>query len=252
MIDNNFKAIVLDLFDTLVKWEPERLPLMEWQGRSIHTTMPWVFPILAERMGDKFDRDNFIEVYSSVVEEIGVERERDGIEITCTERFVRALRRLMPAPDDELLRFAEELTRAHMAGVRAVTYAPPARAAAVRRIAPWYRLGLLSNFDDAQCGREVLNDSGVAHLFEAVIISAEVALRKPNPRIYRQILEMLRLEPHDVLFVGDTPREDVMGPHEIGMHTAWISKDAKPLPEGIPAPNFQLMDLAELPEILGV
>jgi FMN phosphatase YigB (HAD superfamily) len=55
-----------------------------------------------------------------------------------------------------------------------------------------------------------------------------------------------------VLFVGDTPRDDVMGPHEIGMHTAWISRGEKSIPEGIPAPNFQLADLAELPEILGV
>ena len=78
-------------------------------------------------------------------------------------------------------------------------------------------MGLLSNFDDAQCGREVFGDTGVAHLFEAVIISAEVGLRKPNPRIYRQMLEMLRLDAAEVLFVGDTPREDVAGPQEVGM-----------------------------------
>ncbi|MGH7932902.1 MAG: HAD family hydrolase [Candidatus Binataceae bacterium] len=252
MPKREFKAVVLDLFDTLVKWEPDRLPLMEWQGRSFHSTMPWVFPKLEERLGDAFELNSFIEVYNEVIGEIGEERERDGIEVTCFERFVRTLQRFERGPDGELATFAEYLTRVHMAGVRAVTWAPADRVAAVRRIAPHYRLGLLSNFDDAQAGREVLDDTGVAHLFEAVIISAEVRLRKPNPRIYRLILEMLKLAPHEVLFVGDTPREDVAGPRSAGMKTAWISKGMPAVPEGIPAPDFIIRDLAELPAVLEV
>ncbi|HVC43900.1 MAG TPA: HAD family hydrolase [Candidatus Binataceae bacterium] len=247
-----FKALVFDLFDTIVKWEPERLPVMELGGRPTHTTLPWVFPPLAARLGADFDRDRFIQVYGAVVEEIFVEREREGTEITCTERFARTLERLAAGPADERLAFAEELTRVHMDGVRAVTWAPADRVAAVRRLAPHYRLGLLSNFDDAQCGRDVLSDTGVADLFETVIISAEVGLRKPNPLIYHQMLERLRLAPHEVLFIGDTPREDVDGPHRVGMHTVWISKGAAGVPEGIPEPHYVIRDLADLPAILGV
>lgn len=252
MPKHDFKAIVLDLFDTLVKWEPDRLPLMEVKGRQVRTTMPFVFPKLEERLGEDFDQQGFIDVYATVVDEIVLEREREGIEITCFERFARTLRRLAPLSDDDVHPFAEDLTRVHMAGVRAVTWAPQDRVQAVRQIASHYRLGLLSNFDDAQCGREVLLDTGVADLFEAVIISAEVGLRKPNPRIYQRMLEMLQLEPHEVLFVGDTPREDVAGPQQAGMRTAWISKGAPAVPEGIPEPHFIITDLAELPRILEV
>jgi HAD superfamily hydrolase (TIGR01549 family) len=251
-----YKAVVLDLFDTLVKWEPERLPLMELNGRSVHTTMPFVFPRLSERLGDRFVQDHFVEVCTATVDEINAEREADWIEITCADRFARILERYHATHHVgdalELRRLAEELTRVHMDGVRAVTWAPIERAEAVRRIARHYRMGLLSNFDDAQCGREVLLDSGVADLFEAVIISAEVGLRKPNQRIYRQMLEMLQLDAADVLFVGDTPREDVQGPLLAGMHTAWISKGAMALPDGIPAPHFIVRDLSELPALLGV
>jgi HAD superfamily hydrolase (TIGR01549 family) len=252
MSKRDFKAIVLDLFDTLVKWEPDRLPLMEVSGRRVHTTMPFVLPKLEERLGERFDQQGFIDVYATVVDEIGVEREREGVEITCFERFARTLKRLTPLSDDDVHLFAEDLTRVHMAGVRAVTWAPQNRVQAVRQIAPHYRLGLLSNFDDAQCGRDVLLDTGVADLFEAVIISAEVGLRKPNPRIYQRMLEMLRLEPHEVLFVGDTPREDVAGPQQAGMRTAWISRGASAVPEGIPKPHFIITDLAELPRMLEV
>ena len=46
-----FKAIVLDLFDTLVDWDPDGLPLMHWKGRDIHTTVPWILPKVEARAG---------------------------------------------------------------------------------------------------------------------------------------------------------------------------------------------------------
>jgi len=264
-----FSAVVLDLFDTLVKWEPARLPLMELDGRQIRTTMPWIFPKMIELFGAAFERDRFIRVYSTVTEEIMFERERDGIEITCHERFRRTLTRLElvhsdgaavhaapvergAALDWRVRDLAEELTRVHMAAVRNVTWAPEGRVAAVRRIAPHYRLGLLSNFDDAQCGREVLADTGVAKLFEAVVISAEVGLRKPGRRIFEHLRAMIGVASEEILFVGDTPRDDVLGASAAGMRTAWISKGASSIPEGIPAPDFIIDDLADLPRILDI
>jgi FMN phosphatase YigB (HAD superfamily) len=245
-----FKAVVLDLFDTLVKWEPERLPLMELRGKTIRTTMPWVFPKLAELFGSAFDRDQFIEVYSAVVEEILEEREREKIEITCHERFHRTLRRMNLGLADYAIEHAETLTRVHMGAVRSVTWAPAGRVAAVRHIAPHFRLGLLSNFDDGQCGHEVLADTGVADLFEAVVISADVRLRKPDRRIFEHMRDRLKLDPHEILFVGDTPRDDVLGASEAGMKTVWISKGQARIPEGIPDPDFIITDLSDLPRVL--
>lgn len=252
MADPGIKAVVFDLFDTLVKWEPERLPLLHWRDRSTHSTIPWILPSLKERLGPRFELEAFLTVYHDVVDEINAEREREGIEITCQQRFARTLERLGYAEPAERELMAFHLTRVHMEGVRKVTFAPPERANAVRRLAPHFRLGLLSNFDDAQCGREVLLDTGVAGLFEAVIISAEAGLRKPNPQIYQRILAMLRLEPREILFVGDTPREDVLGPRLAAMRVAWVNKRGEPLPEGIPQPDLTVADIAELPALLGV
>src|SRR5215469_6495712 len=113
MINREFRAIVVDLFDTLVKWEPERLPLMEINGRAMRSTMPWIFPRLQQRLGSAFDLSGFIDIYTGVLDEITLERERDGIEITCRERFVRTLARVSAVPSDEAEEFAEELTRIH-------------------------------------------------------------------------------------------------------------------------------------------
>src|SRR5260370_32665512 len=107
MPNREFKALVLDLFDTLVKWEPDGLPVMEWKGREMHSTMPWVLPKLAERLGDAFDQEGFIDVYNQVNTEDVIERERDGNEITYHERFARTLARIVPAREHESLTFAE-------------------------------------------------------------------------------------------------------------------------------------------------
>jgi HAD superfamily hydrolase (TIGR01549 family) len=250
--NGSIKAVVFDLFDTLVKWEPDRLPLLHWRDRSMHSTVPWILPSLEEQMGARFDLERFLTVYHDVIDEINAERERDGIEITCQERFERTLERLGYSNREERSLMAFHLTRVHMDGVRKVTFAPPERSEAVRRLASHFRLGLVSNFDDAQCGREVLLDTGVADLFEAVIISAEAGLRKPNPLIYERILTMMSLDPADVMFVGDTPREDVYAPRVAGMRVTWVNSRAMQLPEHIPQPDFTVGSIAELPALLGV
>jgi putative hydrolase of the HAD superfamily len=112
---------------------------------------------------------------------------------------------------------------------------------------------LISNFDDAETGHLIMADTGIRDLFEALIISADTGYRKPNPLIFKQILEMMRLEPADILFVGDTPHDDVLGSKNVGMHSAWIrTRNHRELPEGIPAPDIVIGDLAELPGRLGL
>src|SRR5262249_15740179 len=74
MDDPGPKAVVLDLFDTLVKWTPHRLPQMEIRGKRVHTTIPWLVPDLERSLGDAFRLDRFIEAYTAVLNEIEVER----------------------------------------------------------------------------------------------------------------------------------------------------------------------------------
>jgi len=75
-------------------------------------------------------------------------------------------------------------------------------------------------------------------------------MRKPNPLIFRRMLEMLKLDAHEILFVGDTPREDVIGARNAGIPIAWLSRGKGPLPESIPTPDFVIDDLTGLPALL--
>jgi len=249
--DRRFQAVLLDLFDTLVRWDPSLLPEIEVAGRRIHSTIPYLVPALERAFGRDFRMEEFLAGYRRVMGEIETERAVSGIEITCHERFRRTLDGLHLAGDSRA-DLAEELTRLHMAAVRAVTAAPPENVTVVSRLAGSYRLGLLSNFDDARTGREILADTGVADHFEVVVISAEAAIRKPHPGIFRRALDGFHLEPHEVLFVGDTPRDDVHGAHAAGIPVAWLSAGKGPFPSDIAAPDFTLDRLRDLPALLGL
>lgn len=78
-----------------------------------------------------------------------------------------------------------------------------------------YRTGLLSNFwDDA---RYVLSQVfPLLDQFDGVIISAEVGLMKPDPRIYHLAAESVGVKTTEALFVDDLI-ENVEGAHRVGM-----------------------------------
>lgn len=252
MAEHRYKAVVIDLFDTLVTWNPEGLPLMQFRGREIRSTTPLLYDTLEAALGERFDREKFAEAHAAAYADIFAERSKpDAIEITCLERFRRTLNALKI--DEHVAGpLAESLRRIHMARVREVTKAPRARIDAMKKIANHHRLGLISNFDDSETGHLIMRDTGIRELFTAVIISADTGYRKPNPLIFRKILELMRLQPADILFVGDTPVDDVLGSKGVGMHSAWIRTRGRELPEGVPAPDIIISDLSELPAALGL
>lgn len=77
-------------------------------------------------------------------------------------------------------------------------------------------VGLISNgSSDEVRGR--LREHGLEGLFDSIIISAEVGIRKPDERIYTAALEMLGGVPKKTLFVDDNP-ENVSAAVAQGWH----------------------------------
>ena len=62
MAENRYKAVVIDLFDTLVTWNPDALPLMQWRGREIRSTTPLLYDMLEAEKIEKLLERNTIEV----------------------------------------------------------------------------------------------------------------------------------------------------------------------------------------------
>lgn len=58
-----------------------------------------------------------------------------------------------------------------------------------------------------------------------VYTSENLKCYKPSAQFYRQILDDNGLKPCDVLFVGDSITDDVLGPKAIGIKTVWLDRN---------------------------
>ncbi len=87
--------------------------------------------------------------------------------------------------------------------------------ALIRELRPHYQTALLSNaFDDL---RQVLTEAlGIVDAFDVVVISAEEGIMKPDPAIYRRVLERLGRDPAECVFVDDFP-ENVEAARRLGI-----------------------------------
>lgn len=95
--------------------------------------------------------------------------------------------------------------------------------AALRR--EGYRLAVVSNWDPRL--RPLLQALGLADFFEALVISGEVGWHKPDPRLFTHAARQLRLRPEQILHVGDSWKEDVLGARAAGWQAVWVMRDGE-------------------------
>lgn len=84
------------------------------------------------------------------------------------------------------------------------------------------RLGVISNWDPS--AREILRDCGILDKFEAVVISSEVGVSKPDARIFRIGLEGVGLDASRCLYVGDNYYDDSVGAGSVGMPAVVVNR----------------------------
>ena len=63
---------------------------------------------------------------------------------------------------------------------------------------------------------------GISHLFDAIVVSGELGIPKPDRRIFLHAAELLGVKPDECLFVGDDPTSDVMGAIGADMEIVWL------------------------------
>jgi FMN hydrolase / 5-amino-6-(5-phospho-D-ribitylamino)uracil phosphatase len=115
---------------------------------------------------------------------------------------------------------------------------------ALQRLAKRFRLATLSN------GNADLHCIGLAHHFEVSLHAATLGCAKPDPRTYKALADALTLKPEEILFVGDEPQADVLGPSAAGMKTAWLNRVAEEWPAALPPPDVSVSSLDELVTLL--
>ena len=94
-----------------------------------------------------------------------------------------------------------------------------------------------------------LSQASIAHHFEDILISEELGVSKPDPRIFDIAFDRMgQPEKSEVLMVGDSLLADIGGGANAGIDTCWFNPTGRVNDHGIPV-THEIRNLAELASI---
>jgi putative hydrolase of the HAD superfamily len=180
------RAVIFDLWETLIDWDREAAADMVARVSAL--------------VGDGFSArwstssNRYTAPIRTALADVGVPAER--MEEVCALRLDYVRQCLAPRPGS-----VETLRELRARGLK---------------------VGLIT-----VCSEEVETawpESEFAGLFDAEVFSNAVGLAKPDPRIYLHCCELLGVEPHDAVFVGDGANDELAGARRVGMEAILIHR----------------------------
>lgn len=112
------------------------------------------------------------------------------------------------------------------------------------------RLGILSNAAFSPFLTWTLEQFALQEYFEEMVVSADVAVRKPGHEIFQIALTRLGLPGRAVAYVGDDYVKDVKASKQLDMRAIWYRPDDGSLPPGERLqPDAVVNDHAQIPPL---
>ncbi len=119
------------------------------------------------------------------------------------------------------------------------------------------RMGMISNIISTSVVPHMLIEYGIDQYMECIVMSSDVGIRKPDPRIFEVALKKMGVSAEETGYVGDTISRDVIGAHNAGLglnirinNPRIAHRDVKYQGADIPKPDYVIEQLYELPEII--
>lgn len=163
---------------------------------------------------------------------------RIGLDDARIERFRHLFGIAGVEADTALAGAAARLYREQYQAARRAVGGAAALLGALRKRA---RVGIVSNnlLGEQQ---EKLRHCGLAAHVDALVVSEEVGVMKPDPVIFQAALERLDAQPADAVMIGDSWAADVVGARRAGIRPIWFN------PEGLarPEPAAEVAELRAL------
>jgi putative hydrolase of the HAD superfamily len=197
---------------------------------------------------DKFDRR-----YQEIVDQFYTRGQQDWIEYTAeyTLRYTLAEFGYPEVPDDVL---KAGLAAAYRRGEALWQPFDDTYQTLDQLKARGYRIGLISNARDAANVERLIDQARLRPWLDPIVISANAGVRKPNPRIFKIVLDYWQLAPKQVIMVGDMLGADILGAHNAGLRGVWatmqIVREANTTHLHTITPDASIASLAELLQLL--
>ena len=203
--------------------------------------------------GYVFHRDNFISDFDDRMKVYYTERANDHVEYTTEYLLLTLLQEYgFESPSSRDL---QQALKAMYAVSEAYWYVESDTSLMLEKLHDMgYHLGLVSNAADEANVQRLIDKANIRCYFDIILISAAVGIRKPDPKIFRMALEQWHVEPSSAVMVGDTYEADIVGAHNLGLSTIWITRriDKRHYQnQSLPLkPDIEIDNLSVIPNIL--
>ena len=245
MSNRQYDAVLFDLGNTLIYFDCD--------DESVFARMDAAMVDSLQASGLKLDHGTFLKQYRERLERYEAERDSELIEHSTTF-IIRSL-----LTEAGLVQPAQSVIKTAMRARYAVSQAywkleedtyPVLEALR----AQGYRLGIVSNASDDDDVQTLIDNARLRAYFDVIVTSAAQGIRKPNPRIFLDVLARLGVAPERAAMVGDTLGADILGAQNAGLLAIWITRRANKAANrdhlDTIQPDEAITALSELPAIL--
>jgi putative hydrolase of the HAD superfamily len=164
-----------------------------------------------------------------------------GLEMTFEEVYSVFLDKLGISHDDLMLEWLHQNFRNYYK-----TSFFPCVEDVLKELSSKYKLAMVSNTMSDQ-PKLLLQEANMDQLFDLLICSRDLGVRKPNPEIFKIVLERINAKPSETVHIGDSVEADMHGARESGITGIWIKTPDQPLWNG-----YAISSICELPRFLNL
>jgi putative hydrolase of the HAD superfamily len=111
-----------------------------------------------------------------------------------------------------------------------------------------YALGIVTDASRQKAWQRLIL-AGLDGFFYPVVTYTDTHSEKPNKEPFERALELLKLRPEEVLYVGDNPSKDIVGAKKAGMFTCLAKYHTKTSEEEDVA-DYSISEFAELKGVI--
>lgn len=232
------KAVLFDLDDTLYDRDKAQ--------REILRVIVQEFPDLFTGIDEERMVDAFIESDLVAVKEYNAGNHIDEVRVRRTRNFLKNVGLSEKGKD-----YVNEITTIYLIAYPTLNVPIEGTKSVLENLAEKFQLGIVSN-GSLEVQFQKLITLNIKYLFNCIILSEEVGIRKPDPRIFLKAANSLAREPKECLHIGDSYDADILGAKNAGIRACWFNPRGLPLSQDKIKPDFEIGSLNEIPNILGI
>jgi putative hydrolase of the HAD superfamily len=162
-----------------------------------------------------------------------------GLEMTFEETYSMFLSNLGVKHDIDMLDDLHDIYRRHYN-----TQFFPCTEYILEELSSKYKIALVSNTMSDQ-PKKLLREAGLDRFFDLIYCSSDLGIRKPNPEIFKRVLNEFGIDPSEAVHVGDSVDADMRGAEKAGITGIWIKT-----PGQAPWNGYAINNICELSKFL--